>query len=459
MVSLLPRCVARPTVAGLVLTVMAAAGCTSANPPSPAEQADPDPSGAPPPHPTGLDMDFASWASVRIDGETVASRSDVFVPVDPGPHTVTVETSCQKVEFEVDAPARRRTRIGLDHATALRTATLELEVAGPEGKLAPYRVLLGDRQIGETTGFFKVLLPACTSHIVVASEGFGRFIEDIDFSADATQRRTITLAPGPDMVRIAGGAFTPGMPADLEVECYDQPPPRRQVEVPAFDLDRTEVTAAQWMACRDAGGCQPDRTKDGVTKPALGADAKACNVVIRPGRATLVTGREAYPMNCISQWEAEAYCEWAGKRLPTDLEWEFAARSRNSEAVFPWGTDDSACNNAPLDPQVACQFDEGALAPPCSFAKTNTEQGVCDMAGSLSELTRYAEFPGRDDTEKKRELERLFGASHRSTQYTMGTSWGSVSVCDQFINGQWSTWHRAPREGFRCARSVDTSTP
>ena len=180
-----------------------------------------------------------------------------------------------------------------------------------------------------------------------------------------------------------------------------------------------------------------------------------CNVeVLKEGMPTIRPSREGFPMNCIAQWEAEDYCRWADKRLLTDVEWEFAARSGRSDYTFPWGNDHSPCTN---DMSTgACLFGDGNLKPPCSYPKMNTEQGVCDMANNLYELVTYDAFPGR----KKRPADYGYSGpwlDPESKQYRIGDMHGSVGSCLLSIDGFWDRWEQIPQTGFRCARDINSS--
>jgi formylglycine-generating enzyme required for sulfatase activity len=101
------------------------------------------------------------------------------------------------------------------------------------------------------------------------------------------------------------------------------------------------------------------------------------------------------PMNCVSWYEAFAFCAWDGGRLPTEAEWEYAAAGGEDERVYPWG------NSSPLTSLVVygCQGDEKSgctladIPPVGSFATGVGKYGQLDMAGSMREwvLDWYAQ--------------------------------------------------------------------
>ena len=160
---------------------------------------------------------------------------------------------------------------------------------------------------------------------------------------------------GPNMVCLASGTITLG---DEEVG----EPLRPGVMMPSYWIDETEVTVAQYRACVEAGTCfEPDPFHE------------TCNYSDDP------LFRPDHPINCIHFVAAEQFCDWAGKRLPTGDEWEYAARGAgDAPRLYPWG-------NEPADDQLCWQRDE-----PCevgSFPQGNTASGLMDMAGSMRELT------------------------------------------------------------------------
>lgn len=136
--------------------------------------------------------------------------------------------------------------------------------------------------------------------------------------------------------------------------------PQRRIHIGAFGIDRTEVTRASWQRCVDAGRCPPPRVGDSAR---LLADPNM-------------------PVTGIDFHEAQSYCAFAGGRLPTESEWERAARGSDGRR-FPWGWqyNDRLANHASAIDGFRY------LAPVASFPRGASPHGLVDMAGNVWEWT------------------------------------------------------------------------
>lgn len=205
--------------------------------------------------------------------------------------------------------------------------------------------------------------------------------------------------PPAGMVFVPGGAFEMGCVAARDDDCNLHEQPRHQVELAPYFIDRTEVTVAAYRQCTNAGVCSAvglDQQAD------LGGHPAQCNA----GRAD----RDDHPINCVGWPEAERYCSWAHKRLPTEAEWEKAARGTDGR-MYPWGHEDVAERE---DLAVVLRLQSGPpdrLSPPFvnstwpvgSKPRGASPYGALDMAGNVWEWTAdwfdkdyYRRAPKRD---------------------------------------------------------------
>jgi formylglycine-generating enzyme required for sulfatase activity len=202
------------------------------------------------------------------------------------------------------------------------------------------------------------------------------------------------------MVAVPAGKFFMGCNEQVDFECMPDEKPGRYLELPAFRIDAKEVSVAQYRRCVDAKAC----TADGLTEAFHGGKeqpeyAQFCNW----GKK----GRDQHPINCITWSQAEAYCKWAGKRLPTEAEWERAARGTDGRK-FPWGdehplgvklanvADESARKHFPEWTSTR-GYDDGFVgtAPVGSFPAGATPVGAFDMIGNVWEWTADGKDAGR----------------------------------------------------------------
>ncbi len=166
-------------------------------------------------------------------------------------------------------------------------------------------------------------------------------------------------------IEIPGGVFMMG---SNEGEPGEKPV--HEVTVPSFEMTRTEVTVAQYRDCVENAACsEPDA--QGVCAPDQYGNWNAA-------------GHENDPVNCVTWKQARAFCMTNDGRLPTEAEWEFAARSRGLDVVYPWGDAPATCARAVMnDGGDGCGTNR--TLPVCSKMAGNTEQGLCDMAGNVWE--------------------------------------------------------------------------
>jgi formylglycine-generating enzyme required for sulfatase activity len=213
------------------------------------------------------------------------------------------------------------------------------------------------------------------------------------------------------MVKIPGGKMFMGA-RDLPEQALATPP--HEVSVSEFCIDKTEVTTKAYFECVDRGDCE--RALEQVSWPKLSEESKKkfspfCNAGKRAERGD-------HPINCVAWPMADNFCKKSGKRLPTEAEWEFAARG-SSQRKYPWGDDPpaakylNACGTecakwgeSNHDPRKTMyEEDDGfaGTAPVGSFPAGASAHGVLDLAGNVWEWTAdwYAPYTAEEAHDPK----------------------------------------------------------
>ena len=227
-----------------------------------------------------------------------------------------------------------------------------------------------------------------------------------------------------EMVLIPAGEFVMGSDASdgrIGFEISVDSIPKRRVKLRAFYMDRFEVTVGQYRRFVESTGNET---------PALWKDYEMFGYP---------EPEDDHPLVDVNFYEAEAYCRWAGKRLPTEEEWEKAARGTDGR-VFPWGND--------LDPEYLTTEDRGRqfTTPVGSMKKDVSPFGIYDMGGNAMEWTAsiYKPYPNGMRQFKPQERFRILrgGAWSMPAQPFARTAHRHYRLADL---GQ-------PDFGFRCAR-------
>jgi len=205
--------------------------------------------------------------------------------------------------------------------------------------------------------------------------------------------------------------------------------PQRTVQVSAFELDLLEVTNAEYQSCVQAGACSPPAdTASRTRQDYYAAEAFADFPVIHVG------------------WlQAKQFCLWAGKRLPSEAEWERAARGdAPDERTYPWGEASPTCA---LATYAACASDTEAVG---SHPEGRSPFGVHDMAGNVYEWLE----DWYQDVYDPAGLDDPLGPDTGSLRVARGGAWNSDPLYIRVANRA----ARDPAEiednrGVRCARS------
>lgn len=254
----------------------------------------------------------------------------------------------------------------------------------------------------------------------------------------ACDQSSVSSVPPEDMILIPAGEFIMG--TDSEGANADQKP-AHTVYLDAFYIDKHEVTNAEYEEFILSGGYKSKKlwTKKGwnfIQNNQIQAPLKY--------RQNKISTEPDQPVIGVSWYEANAYATWAGKRLPTEAEWEKAARGTDGR-IYPWG-DEMDFSKLSYFPHVTKVQTVG------SFANGASPYGVRDMAGSVWEWcadwyseSYYNQSPGTNSK----------GPGNGEYRVLRGGAWNSIRRQLQ------STYRYYEKEnyqdytiGFRCAKDV-----
>jgi formylglycine-generating enzyme required for sulfatase activity len=282
-----------------------------------------------------------------------------------------------------------------------------------------------------------------------------------------------------DMAYISPGTFTMGSSEtdvdralilcneDASLDCeryfYEDETPQRTIYLHGYYVDKREVTNAEYCRFLNEMGNQEEGGAKWLDISAASdiwfyAGSK---IIESAGQYRPREGYESHPVTHVSWYGAKAYCEWGGKRLPTEAEWEKAARGADGRA-YPWGNafpqDGSKVGNFADENHRRVQFielireyDDGYryTAPVGTYPAGASPYGVLDMAGNVSEWCDdwYVAYQGS-----------TFGNADFGTTYRIlrGGSyvWGRPSVRTSARNRE-RPEAASGDSGFRCAVSIE----
>lgn len=229
--------------------------------------------------------------------------------------------------------------------------------------------------------------------------------------------------PKLDWISLPGGTFKMG-----SINGGPDEQPIHEVTLSPFKMTKTEVTVAQYRACVDAEACTKPHWDDHTCSVNIAGRSYKYNVA----KSSISANR---PVVCVDWEQADAFARWVGGRLPTEAEFEFAAKSGGKNQKYPWGNSDPTCERAVFfsySIRPRCEGDR--IRDVCSKPTGNTESGLCDMSGNVWEWTAdwyehgfYEASPSANPT----------GPDSSNNRVIRGGCWFEGDDCLRAANRDW----------------------
>lgn len=374
-----------------------------------------------------------------VDSSAAQTR---FTPVDTGSYTfrLTISDGQTSHSDEVTIVVTGAGNLApVAEAGTQQTVGVGLEVtldgsgsSDPEGALITYHWIIGNNPgenviLSDSTD----TMPRFTPNLV-GSYVFGLIVDDgqseslLDTVVIDVVDQIYSQRSG--MIEIPSGSFLMGSATGLAGES-----PVHVVNLSTFWIDAVEVTAAEYALCVRDGLC---------TTP---GEQPGCNFGLAE--------RADHPINCVDYEGAAAFCNWAGKRLPTEAEWEKSARGPNDQRRFPWGDD---------DPTFLLLVDEtlrllnynnlvGTTTAVGEYADGASPYGVDDLAGNVMEWVADWYNPDYYDLTPLMDPQ---GPSSGDQRVARGGHYLAIrDAATVSVRNRVQPASRDPVLGFRCARS------
>jgi len=236
----------------------------------------------------------------------------------------------------------------------------------------------------------------------------------------------VSTIDGMRLVYIPAGEFSMGASED-DLEAGDSERPIHEVYLSAYWIDQNEVTNGMYNRCVQAGACQPPGERGSKTRTSYFGDAAF----------------DLFPVIHVSWEDAADYCGWAGRRLPSEAEWEKAARGTDGR-LYPWGNSPPGIRLANFD-NLLGDTEQAAVHPAGA-----SPYGVLDMAGNVSEWVA-------DWFQANAYLESLYknpvGPSDGEFRLIRGGSWFHPARSLRASSRLWNYPDlQSDTLGFRCAK-------
>jgi formylglycine-generating enzyme required for sulfatase activity len=402
-------------------------------------------------------VEFASQPSglpVTVNGKVLCQSTPCSKELPVGTYQVSMGGDCvESREESVRVLASKGASV--DWKLPPKMAGVEVRAYDQDDNALRATVYVDGQKVGQAPGTFTV--SACSKSLEVKLDGYTTHSASLSLRERQTSSVKALLksssgggGSNAGMVRVPAGKFTRGSNSDGSDE-----KPMREIYLSEYWIDTYEVTVDQYRACVDAGKC---------SKPDTGTTYCSGEWA---DRNNWTQNRGKHPVNCVSWTQADQYCRWAGKRLPTEAQWEKAARGTDGR-TYPWGEAvpgsdgreygnfaDASAKQKWSGWSVISGYDDGwaTSSPVGSFEVGKSPYGAHDMSGNVWEWVSdwyssdaYQSAPERDPEGPKSGSKRVFrGGSFNDLNVSWLRAadrvWGEPASVDNVL-------------GFRCARSL-----
>lgn len=270
-----------------------------------------------------------------------------------------------------------------------------------------------------------------------------------------TEQNTNTPLPSTiqDMVLIPAGEFQMG---SNDKDASNDEQPVHTVYLDAFYMDKNPVTNAEFKKFLNAN---PDWCKSPLFKMSISKAFHNGFYLQHWHKNDFPADKADHPVVHVSWYAAMAYAEWVGKRLPTEAEWEKAARGGRSDSIYPWG-------NA-IKPQDA-NYDENMKGTTPIGNYPANDYGLYDMAGNVLEWCldqydrRYYQISPRENPisgESKDKILRYYKEMSTSRVFRGGSWLNAAANIRVAARYRYKPAFTSPLNGFRCAKDVSSVNP
>lgn len=382
-------------------------------------------------------------ASVYLDNNFIGKTTAQGLPIKTivvGKHTVAVKNPPDYKDYTAEVIVKENDTARVTAYLDGYPGTIVVTCSIPEDA----DVYIDGKYVGKTP--YNGEISAGSHTVKLSKDGFEDHSESAPISPRKAYAVTVEklekrMAPK-DMVSVPAGDFMMGCNSSVDTECQADEKPYHKVYLDGYYIDKYEVTNDQYQTCVQAGRCTAAHFDDGSCYV---YDGKSWKQGTLP--QSFRGGNQ--PVVCIDWSEAKAFCEYAGKRLPTEAEWEKAARGTDGRK-FPWGNQPASCSYAVMN-EGGNGCGRNSTWPVGSKPSGASPYGAMDMAGNVWEWV--SDWYG-DKYYSSSASSSPKGTDSGSYRVLRGGSWRNLSSdLRASARRRNSPSRRNVNDGFRCGRT------